>query len=248
MKKFLFNHSFIAILSALVIWEILGQLNLTFMLPPFSAVIIAGINVWSSGDFLAAIQTSLLSLLYGFILSIVIGIPIGVLMGRYKMAEYFLDLYVNTFMSAPMAALVPVMVLIFGLGSQSIVAVVFLYSVFVIIVQTATGVKHASKSLGEMAYAFGANEGQILLKIILPAALPMIMNGIQLGIGRAVKGLIIGEQLIALVGLGAIVMRYGSTFQVSELYAMILFIGILGLILMKAVEYLQKALVKTPVH
>ncbi|MBP1154458.1 MULTISPECIES: ABC transporter permease subunit [unclassified Paenibacillus] len=250
MLKIITNNRYIgftAFIPLIILWEILGQMELTFMLPPLTDVLKAGLSVWSNERFLSSIQNSLLSLVYGFGLAVVIGLVVGVLMGRYKTAEYMLDIYVNTLMAAPMAALVPILVLIFGLGSQSIVSVVFLYSVFVIIVQTSSGVRHASKALGEMAYSFGANEGQILQKVVLPAALPMIMNGLQLGIGRAVKGLIIGEQLVALVGIGAIIMRYGAAFQVAELYAMILFIGLLGLLLMQGVGFLQRLLIK-PSH
>ena len=121
---------------------------------------------------------SLTTLAIGFCLAVLFGVVVGLLMGRFRAVEHFLDLYVNALMSAPTTAFVPVLILWFGLGVESRIAVVFLFAVFVIIINTMTGVKQVDTVLVEMARSFGAREREVFFKIILPAALPAIMAGL----------------------------------------------------------------------
>ena len=134
-----------------------------------------------SGKLLANLSMSLTTLAIGFCLAVLFGIVVGLLMGRFRAVEHFLDLYVNALMSAPTTAFVPVLILWFGLGVESRIAVVFLFAVFVIIINTMTGVKQVDTVLVEMARSFGAREREVFFKIILPAALPAIMAGFRLG-------------------------------------------------------------------
>jgi NitT/TauT family transport system permease protein len=157
-------------------------------------------------------------------------------MGRFRAVEHFLDLYINTLMSAPMTAFVPALILWFGLGIESRIAVVFLFAVFVIVINTMTGVKQVDRTFVEMGRSFGAREAEVFFKIILPAAMPAIMAGIRLGMGRAVKGMVTAEMLLTLTGIGAMIMQYGSAFATDALFAVILTILIVAMITMKLVE------------
>jgi ABC-type nitrate/sulfonate/bicarbonate transport system permease component len=163
-------------------------------------------------------------------------------MGRFRAVEHFLDLYVNVLMSAPTTAFVPVLIMWFGLGVESRIAVVFLFAVFVIIINTMTGVKQVDSVLVEMARSFGAKEKEIFFKIILPAAMPAIMAGVRLGMGRAVKGMVTAEMLLTLTGIGAMIMQYGSSFATDSLFAVILTILIIAMITMRAVQWLDRRL------
>jgi NitT/TauT family transport system permease protein len=125
---------------------------------------------------------------------------------------------------------------------ESRIAVVFLFAVFVIIINTMTGVKQVDGVLVEMARSFGAKEREIFFKIILPAALPAIMAGLRLGIGRAVKGMVTAEMLLTLTGIGAMVMQYGSAFATDSLFAVILTILLVALVTMKGVQWLDRRL------
>jgi NitT/TauT family transport system permease protein len=145
-------------------------------------------------------------------------------------------------MSAPMTAFVPVLIVWFGLGIESRIAVVFLFSVFVIIINTMTGVKQVDRVLLEMGQSFGAREKEIFFKIILPAAMPAIMAGIRLGMGRAVKGMVTAEMLLTLTGIGAMIMQYGSAFATDALFAVILTILFLAMIAMQFVQWIDKRL------
>jgi NitT/TauT family transport system permease protein len=229
----------VSILLGLVAWEIVGQAELSFAVPPFSAVVSAIFEVWGRDAFREALIDSLQNVAIALPISIVAGVSLGLMMGRFKLVEWMFDIYVNVFLSLPLTALIPVLLLVFGIGRTAIIVVIILYAFFVIVVNTFAGVRAADKNLVEMAQSFGAGEFQLLRRVLLPAALPLIFTGIRIAAGRSIKGVIIAEQIIGLVGLGGIVQRYGGAFQVEELYAVIIAIGILGLLSMESVRFIE---------
>lgn len=231
-----------SILTLALGWEILGRSLESILIPPLSQIVRAWVHLLKNGSLLENLLMSLGTLVAGFLLAAVLGVLIGVLMGRFRAVEYFLDLYVNALMAAPSIAFIPVLLLWFGLGVQSRIAVVFLFAFFVIAINTQTGVKCVDPTLLEMARAFGARERELFLKVELPAALPMIMAGMRLGMGRAVKGMVNGEVLIALTGIGGMIMQYGSAFATDALYALIFTILAVALLTMKLVETVDRRL------
>ena len=218
------------------LWELAGQLELSRALPPFTAVVEAIFEVWGREQFQEALWSSLKSVSIGFPLAVAGGIILGLLMGRFRVVEWMFEIYVNVFLSMPLVALVPIIVLIFGIDRSSIVAVILIYTFFVVVVNTFTAVRAVDPTLVEMGRAFGASEFQRLTRIVLPAALPLILTGVRIAAGRAIKGVIIAEQIIGLVGLGGLVQRYGGAFLVEDLYAVILFIGLAGMLSMESVR------------
>ena len=237
-----FGTNVISILSLAVLWEVTGRIMDSTLIPPLSRIGAAWWNLLASGKLAANLTLSLTTLAAGFFLAVSIGIIIGLLKGRFRAVEHFLDLYVNVLMSAPTTAFVPVLIMWFGLGVESRIAVVFLFAVFVIIINTMTGVKQVDSVLVEMARSFGAKEKEIFFKIILPAAMPAIMAGVRLGMGRAVKGMVTAEMLLTLTGIGAMIMQYGSSFATDSLFAVILTILIIAMITMRAVQWLDRRL------
>jgi NitT/TauT family transport system permease protein len=230
----------LSILSLAALWEIAGRIMDSTLIPPLSHIGTAWWKLLVSGKLAANLTTSLGTLAAGFFLAATIGILIGLLMGRFRAVEHFLDLYVNALMSAPAIAFVPVLIMWFGLGVESRIAVVFLFAVFVIIINTMTGVKQVDSVLVEMARSFGAKEKEIFFKIILPAAMPAIMAGVRLGMGRAVKGMVTAEMLLTLTGIGAMIMQYGSAFATDSLFAVILTILLVAILTMRAVQWLDR--------
>jgi ABC-type nitrate/sulfonate/bicarbonate transport system permease component len=231
-----------SLVSLALLWEITGRLMDSTLIPPLSRIVAAWWKLLSSGKLLSNISMSLTTLAIGFLLAVLCGVILGLLMGRFRAVEHFLDLYVNALMSAPTTAFVPVLILWFGLGIESRIAVVFLFAVFVIIINTMTGVKQVDGVLVEMARSFGAREREVFFKIMLPAALPAIMAGVRLGMGRAVKGMVTGEMLLTLTGIGAMIMQYGSAFATDSLFAVILTILLLALLTMKCVQWVDRRL------
>jgi NitT/TauT family transport system permease protein len=237
-----FSTNVLSILSLAVLWEVAGRTLDSLLIPPLSQIGAAWWRLLSSGKLLSNLTMSLATLAAGFFLAVLIGIVVGLLMGRFRAVEHFLDLYVNALMSAPMTAFVPVLIMWFGLGVQSRIAVVFLFAVFVIIINTMTGVKQVDRVFVEMAQSFGAREKEVFFKIILPAAMPAIMAGVRLGMGRAVKGMVTAEMLLTLTGIGAMIMQYGSAFATDALFAVILTVLIVAMVTMKLVQVVDRHL------
>jgi NitT/TauT family transport system permease protein len=232
----------LSIITLAVLWEFLGRSLETPLIPPLTKVLSAWLRLLISGKLLENLVMSLGTLAAGFFLAVVVGVVVGVLMGRFRSVEHFLDLYINALMSAPMTAFVPLLIMWFGLGVESRIAVVFLFAFFVIVINTLTGVKQVDGVWVEMARSFGAKEREIFFKIMLPAALPAIMAGIRLGMGRAVKGMVTAEMLLTLTGIGAMIMQYGSAFATDALFAVILTILVVAVITMKLVQFVDRRL------
>lgn len=232
----------ISVVILAILWEIAGRTLDSVLIPPLSQIGSAWLRLLVSGKLLSNLVMSLWTLAAGFFLAVIIGVIVGLLMGRFRAVEYFLDLYINALMSAPMTAFVPVLILWFGLGVESRIAVVFLFAVFVIVINTMTGVKQVDRTFVEMGRSFGARETEVFFKIILPAAMPAVMAGIRLGMGRAVKGMVTAEMLLTLTGIGAMIMQYGSAFATDALFAVILTILIVAMITMKLVQVLDQRL------
>ena len=135
-------------------------------------------------------------------LALAIGIPLGVAMARVKGVGRLLGMWVNIFVSAPISALVPILMAVIGIGETTVVVTVFLFAVFVITLDTQVGITHADRSLVEMARSFGATRRQLYSKVLLLSALPEILAGVRLGAIRGVKGVVIGQLLVAIIGVG----------------------------------------------
>ncbi|HEU5322903.1 MAG TPA: ABC transporter permease subunit, partial [Methylomirabilota bacterium] len=196
------------------------------------------------GTLATAASSSLVSLAKGFGPAAVLGIVTGLAMGRFRTVRYLLDGWVNALMSAPLSALVPVLIALFGIRETVVAATVFMFSFFVIVVNTMTGVRGTDRSLVDMARAFGAGEVALFRRIYLPAALPAVMLGLRLGAVQAVKGMVVGEMLISLVGLGERLIYYGNTFLITELYAVIVSVLVIALLASQAVQAVDRALVR----
>lgn len=233
-----------AIIGLLAVWEIVGRLDVSMFLPPVSRVAVAWWALASNGTLVHAASSSLLSLAKGFVPAAVLGVGIGLAMGRFKTVRLLLDGWVNALMSAPLSALVPVLIALFGIRDTVVAASVFMFSFFVIVVNTMTGVRSTDRSLVEMARAFGASEATLFRRIYLPAALPAVMLGLRLGVVQAVKGMVVGEMLISLVGLGERLIYYGNTFLIPDLYAVIVSVLLIALVSAGLVQRADAALVR----
>ena len=232
----------ISIATLAVLWEVVGRMMNSTLIPPLSKIASAWFRLLMSGKLLENLAMSLWTLAVGFVLAAALGVIIGVLMGRFSQVEHFLDLYINALMSAPMTAFVPLLIMWFGLGVESRIAVVFLFAFFVIVINTMTGVKQVDRIFVEMARSFGARELEVFFKVVLPAAMPAIMAGVSIGMGRAVKGMVTAEMLLTLTGVGGMIMQYGSAFATDALFAVILTILMVAMIAMKLVNILDRRL------
>lgn len=219
-----------------VLWEIIGRTKSVFIFPPLfgedgTGVIFKLFKILGQSNFHDAALFSLYAFAMGMFFAIVVGVSMGFLMGRVETANKLLGMWVNIFASAPLSSLVPVLMLLFGFGMLTIVVTTFLFAVWIITLDTYAGVRHINPALSEMGMVFGANRRQLYTKILFWAALPEILAGIRMGLIRAVKGVVIGQMLIAVVGLGAMFSRYSRSFLLEEFWALtlILFVFALGM-------------------
>jgi len=223
-----------------MIWEIVGRAKLSTIVPPFSAVIAAGITIIPTAKFTAAVLISLRSFTLGMTLALLVGIPIGVLMARVPSLGKILGLWVNIFVSAPISALVPVLMALIGIGESTVVVTVFLFAVFVIILDTQVGIKQADRSLVEMARCFGATRRQVYTKVLILSALPEILAGVRLGVIRGVKGVVIGQLLIAIIGVGELFELYSQHFLMEEFWALVIIVFSFAFAVSEAVAYFER--------
>jgi NitT/TauT family transport system permease protein len=219
-----------------VLWEIVGRLDLMFILPPFSDVLVAAVDLVQLPSWQSATVTTLRAFLIGMVLAICVGIPLGMLMGRVKIADDLLGMWVNIFSSAPLSAIVPVLMILFGFGEKTIIAAVFLFAIWIIVLDTRAGVRHISPSLIEMARSYGAPRWALYGKIIVWAALPEILAGIRLGLIRGVKGVVIGQLLVAIVGYGALFETFSRNFRMSQFWALTIILFAFALVVSALIE------------
>jgi len=231
-----------------VVWEVIGRAELSTIVPPFSRVIAAGITIIPTEKFSAAVSISLRSFALGMALALLIGIPAGVLMARVKSVGKILGMWVNIFVSAPISALVPIFMSVLGIGESTVVATVFLFAVFVIVLDTRVGIEQADRSLVEMARCFGATPRQVYTKILFLSALPEILAGVRLGVIRGVKGVVIGQLLIAIIGVGELFELYSQNFLMEEFWALVVIVFMFAFAVSEAVAFLERRVVSEQHH
>jgi NitT/TauT family transport system permease protein len=223
-----------------LLWELVGQLELVLMFPPLSAVLAALVEMVPTATFLDAAWITLRSFVAGMALAVVIGVPMGILMGRVEAADRLLGMWVNLFVSAPLTALVPVIMILFGMGETTVIVTVFLFAVWIIALDARAGARAIPLSLTEMARSFGASRPQFYGKIVLLAALPEILAGIRLGLIRGVKGVVIGQLLVAVIGVGALFELYSRNFLMERFWALTLILFAFALVLADLVERVER--------
>lgn len=233
-----------ALFVTIVVWEVGGQLlNFAFW-PPLSAVAVAWWQLVLQGGLLSELALSLRTLFGGYALALAAALPVGIAMGRSRFVADFFDPFININLATPSIVYIPVLFALFGVGAGTRYAIVFLYAFFIMVVNIAAGVRHTDASLAEMGRAFGATELQLLRKIVLPGALPLILTGARLGLNRAVKGMINGEMFVALVGLGARLRTFGGSFQTEKMLAVLITVVVLGIVLNGGARYLERNLTR----
>ena len=184
-------------------------------------------------------KESLLVLLYASILSVFVGVFLGVVMGRFSIVEWATDIYVSALYSMPMVAMVPLIVLWFGFKVPAKVIIVFLFMVFPILLNTYQGVKDVDRNLQEVARSFCSSEGQLWRHLIIPSAIPFIVVGVRLAIGRGLVGMIVAEFYTSVTGLGYMIVRYANAFETDKLFVPIVVVMVLGVGLMWLAKWVE---------
>lgn len=217
-------------IGILATWELLSRFVIPpRFLPPPSAIAVAFVGMTVSGELPRQLWQTASVLLTGFALAIVSGMVIGVAMGTFATLRRVLDPYVNAFYAMPTVALVPVVIIWLGLEFQAKVFLTWLVAVFPIIINAQIGVANVPQSYLETARAFGCNRWQTFRRVVVHAAVPFLIAGIRLGLGRALVGVVVAEMFTALAGLGYMVVLYGNTFRTAELFVPIVVLALLSI-------------------
>jgi NitT/TauT family transport system permease protein len=222
------------------LWEIVGRMEVSILFPPLSAVFGKLGELFATETFWKALSLTARTYLTGVAIAILAGVPIGIVMGRSQIFDRLLLPWVNTFTSAPLTAIVPVIMAVFGFGETTIVLTVVLFAIWIIILDARAGARSVSPSLAEMAAAFGATRWQAFSKVLLWAALPEILTGIRLGLIRAVKGVIIGQLLVSVVGFGELFEIFSSNFLMEHMWALLLVLFALAFIIDEGLSYMER--------
>ena len=233
----------IRIISLFVVlgaWEYLGRhINPVLFTYP-TAVGSAAVKMIASGELWKYLSQSLIVLFAGLGLATVFGIALGLIMARFWVVDVALDTYITALYSIPSVALVPVLVLWFGFEITAKIAVVFLFTFFPIVINTHQGVKNVDNRLTEVGRAFRCSERQLWIHIVLPAAVPYIVTGLRLAIGRGLIGMVLADLYTAITGIGYLISRYASIYRTDAMFVPIATLGLLGITLTGLLRFVEK--------
>jgi ABC-type nitrate/sulfonate/bicarbonate transport system permease component len=233
-----------SIAAILIAWQIYGGSINPILLSDPSAVAVAFVDMVRDGSLGHALASSLEVLGLGFLLGSVAGVVIGLAAGRSEVVAALIDLPVNALYAIPAVALVPVIVLWFGFAVTTKTVVVFLFVIFPVLINTTRGVREVDPELVEVARSFCSSERRMWFDLILPSALPFIVTGLRLAIGRALIGVIVAEFYTSLSGLGDLITTSASNFQTARMFVPIVVIALLGVIFTALLELAERRLVQ----
>jgi len=194
-------------------------------------VAVAAADMLRTGELWASLWPSLVVLLMGLSLAIVFGTLLGLTLARFRIMDVGLTVYITFLYSIPSVALVPLIVLWAGYETTAKVIILFLFGFFPMVINTYQGVKSVDPKLLEVGRAFRCSERQLWANIVLPGALPFIVTGIRLAVGRGMIGMVLADLYTAISGIGYLIVRTASTFQVDRMFVPIVTLGLLGVTL-----------------
>jgi NitT/TauT family transport system permease protein len=231
----------VAVLVFLAFWEAavaFGFVNPLFTSSP-SRILRTGHQMFADGSILYDLQVSGLEFVVGYGLAVLVGVPLGILMGWYRRLDAVLDPFVSALYATPRIALLPLVMIWFGIGLASKIAIIFLGAVFPILVNTITGVRTIGADFIKVARSFGASDRQLFFTVALPSSVPLLLAGLRLGLGHALIGIVVGEMYGATAGIGFLISVSGARFQTDRVMVgiiIIAFAGVLMTSLLRAIE------------
>lgn len=227
--------------AILLIWEIgAANINRTLLAPPSEIFAAAYRQAFVDGTLWGPLGDSMFVLFTGLLASLVIGLPLGIAMGRWKTVGYVLDPYVTFLYALPHVALVPLMIIVLGFDYPFRLTYVVLSAVWPIIINTMVGVRSVDPNLVDAATAYCANERQIISRVILPAASPYMVAGFRQAFSAAWAGVIVSEMLSTLVGVGGLIKVFSVRFLTADMFVPIFVIMIIATVIQALTAWLQQ--------
>ncbi len=232
----------LSVLAFLALWEwatASGHIQPLFISSP-SRIAGAGAKMFHTGEIWSHMRVSLTEFGIGFGLAILVGVPVGIIVGWYRWAFAATNPFISGLNATPREALMPLIVIWLGIAIWSKVALVFLGAVFPILFNMMTAMHTMDASLLKVSRSFGARDGQVFRTIALPSAIPFLISGVRIGAGRGLVGIVLGELYAANAGIGYLIAVYGSTFQTDKLFVAVMIITTLGISLDTLLRSLER--------
>ena len=232
----------VSIVAGLVIWEILTRLLLEneLLIPPPSSVLVSFWQLLISGKLNKHFVATLTEFFYGFTTACTVGIAIGYFMGMHRWFDEVMDSWIATLYSIPIITVVPLIIIWFGIGMISKVIVVFKITAVAIILNTAAGIKNLDPVWLELARSLRLSRWETTYKIRFPGALPYIITGMRLGVGRALLGVVVAELMAANAGLGYLLRDSSETWDSPKLFVTVILLATIGLVSFNLIKRLEQ--------
>jgi taurine transport system permease protein len=237
-----------ALLGGLSVVLFFAAWQAIFLVVPFNplfiskpSLIASGLaDLITSGDLLRDLAVSAVPFLYGFSAAVLIGVPLGIVMGWRVRVGYALDPLMTVFYASPLVALAPLVVIFFGVGVGGKTLIIFFLSVFPFIFNAFAGVRAVDPLLINVVRSLGGGERDLYLKVIFPSILPYIVAGARIAVGRALIGVLVGEFFAASEGIGYAISRFGDIFALDRMFACIIVIMIIAVVLTEGIRWTER--------
>ena len=230
----------LSLLVVLTAWEIYGRSVNPILFTYPTAIAAAFAELVAKGELQRFLLQSLEVFAYGFALAVVVGIPLGIFLARSATLSLALEPYLHALYSTPTVAFIPLIVLWFGFRVPAKVVIVFLFMVFPVLINTQQGVKNLNRDLLEVARSFCSSERRLWSDLIIPSALPFILAGVNLAIGRGLVGMIVAEFFTSVAGLGYMIVQYANSFETAKLFVPIVVLMALGVTLIGLIKVIER--------
>lgn len=248
------RQSFVArnrklLLGGLGVIVFLAAWQAIFLVVPFNKLFIskpdliaAGmVDLIESGDLMHDLAVSAVPFLYGFVAAVIVGVPLGIVMGWRVKVGYALDPLMTIFYASPLVALAPLLVIFFGVGVSGKAIIIFFLSVFPFIFNACAGVRATDRLLINVVRSLGGTEKDLYLKVIFPSVLPYIVAGARIAVGRALIGVLVGEFFAASEGIGYAISRFGDIFALDRMFGCIITVMVIAVVLTEGIRWMERA-------
>jgi ABC-type nitrate/sulfonate/bicarbonate transport system permease component len=225
-------------------WEIASRTGILnpFYFPPFSQIVDKGYELFASGTIWEHMVFSLTNFAVGFAVATIAGVLAGIPLGWYKWISRTFDPLLSGIYATPLIALLPLIIMLFGLGAISKIIMTFLAAVFPILINTMIGIANTDSDLIKMSRSFGASDSTIFFKVSVPGSLPYIVAGMRVALGRGLVYIVVAEQYGAAMGLGYLSSVAAQRFQIATMYVPIVIIACLGAGLTELLKVFERRL------
>lgn len=238
----LFRLAFLAALIGL--WVLAaGQFGQNVVPTPL-ATLEAAARLIAEGRLLEALGASLTVYLSGYALAVLCAIPVGVLMGAFRILGKTLEVYVFALAATPRVAFIPLIIVVLGLGADAKIFIVFLGALMPVLINTYAGVLAVDDELVEMARSVGASRRRIFTGIVLPSAVPFVVTGMRIGATIGLINTVVAELYTAVSGLGGLLAIYGNTFRMAEYFVVVITLAIVGVIVTEILRYSESRIAR----